>query len=905
LTNLAAVVLAAGDLAQAQDYHSRALSIRQRLAPDSADVAASLSGLGIVAQRRGDLAGAQGYYARALAIQERVAPRSMTMAFLLGNMGTLAYDSDELAIAQDYHARALAIYDALAPDSLELATALNNLGLVAWRRGDLAAAEAYHRRALTIKEKLAPDSMTVAASLTNLGIVASARSDLAAAYDYQSRALAIREKLAPGSLDVAANLNNLGNVARNRGDLAASEAYHGRALAIREKLAPESLSVATSLNNLGETARRRGNLAAAHDFHVRALAINELRAPGSLSVAVSLTGLGTIAGSRGESEAARQYHRRALTIRERLAPASLETASSLNSLAGLALKAQQYSEALPLLNRASDIVEAQRWQIGSTDARALLLAQYAETYSGLRRCHLALGDVPAAFAVTERARARSLLESLAEARAGIRPSVDPQLLERERSIQQALNDATARQTRLLGGPLDENKAAEAGRAVDALLVQYRQVQAEIRLKNPRYAALTQPQPLGLREIQQQVLDANSLLLEYSLGDEVSHLFAVTASTIRSFELPPRKDIERAARRVYELMTARQPVPGEALKTRQSRIAAADAGYPAAAAALSGMVLGPVVAELSTRRLLVVADGALQYVPFGALPAPGAATGHDPPLIVNHEIVNLPSASVIAVMRSEPGDRQAPARVVAVLADPVFDAADPRLKGSASAGAAPTAARTIPADVEQRIRTAGLIDERGSLSRLPFTRDEADAIVALAPSGQSTLAIDFRASRATVTSPELSQYRVVHLATHGLLDAERPELSGIVLSLVDERGAPQDGLLRLHEIYNLNWSADLVVLSACQTALGKEIKGEGLVGLTRGFMYGGARSVIASVWSVNDRATAELMKQFYRGLLVEGLSPPAALRTAQLDMLKRRPTRSPYYWAAFVVQGEWK
>jgi CHAT domain-containing protein len=167
------------------------------------------------------------------------------------------------------------------------------------------------------------------------------------------------------------------------------------------------------------------------------------------------------------------------------------------------------------------------------------------------------------------------------------------------------------------------------------------------------------------------------------------------------------------------------------------------------------------------------------------------------------------------------------------------------------------------------------------------------------------ALDFKANRVTATSSELSQYRIVHIATHGLLNSEHPELSGIVLSLVDEQGRPQDGFLRLHEIYNLNLPAELVVLSACRTALGKEIKGEGLVGLTRGFMYAGAARVMASLWKVQDDATAELMKRFYRGVLKDGMRPAAALRAAQVEMWKSKQWRSPYYWAAFVLQGEWK
>ena len=179
------------------------------------------------------------------------------------------------------------------------------------------------------------------------------------------------------------------------------------------------------------------------------------------------------------------------------------------------------------------------------------------------------------------------------------------------------------------------------------------------------------------------------------------------------------------------------------------------------------------------------------------------------------------------------------------------------------------------------------------------------ILAFVPEADSFKATGFAATRAAALNPALSQYRYLHFATHGLIDSERPGLSSLVLSLVDEAGKPQDGFLRAHEIYNLKFPAELVVLSACQTGLGKEVKGEGLMGLTRGFMYAGAARVVVSLWSVNDKATSELMTIFYRQMLKENQRPAAALRAAQIEMWKQKQWQAPYYWAAFVLQGEWR
>jgi CHAT domain-containing protein len=297
----------------------------------------------------------------------------------------------------------------------------------------------------------------------------------------------------------------------------------------------------------------------------------------------------------------------------------------------------------------------------------------------------------------------------------------------------------------------------------------------------------------------------------------------------------------------------------------------------------------------------------------------------PPLIAEHEIVTLPSASTLAVLRRQLAGREPAPKTVAVLADPVFDADDERVKKAVSGvenekeTSESSSLSSHQGDGTHQVRGASLaelaltrsVQETGfgargmGLERLEATRDEANAIISLAPAAPRLEVLDFRANKTTATSPELSQYRIIHFATHGLLNSEHPELSGLVFSLVDEKGEAQDGFLRLNDIFNLNLPADLVVLSACQTGLGKEIKGEGLVGLTRGFMYAGSPRVVVSLWSVNDQATAELMKRFYQGMLKNGQRPAAALRVAQMDMSKEPQWRAPYFWAAFVLQGEWK
>jgi CHAT domain-containing protein len=516
---------------------------------------------------------------------------------------------------------------------------------------------------------------------------------------------------------------------------------------------------------------------------------------------------------------------------------------------------------------------------------------------------------------------------LNEAQLDIRGGVNPALIERERTISRTLTAKAQRQTQLLGQKGNQDQLTQLNKDLRTLEDEYQEVQVEIRQASPEYAALTQPQPLSLREIQQQ-LDPETVLLEYSLGSERSYLWVVTQDSLKTYELPARSEIEKLARQVYQLLTARSIVKSlETSSQRQERLAQADERFQVAAIELSRMVLAPAASELGTKRLVVVADGALQYVPFAALSVvSGQLSSAQPgrtsngqlttdngqlnnyhPLILNHEIVSLPSASALAVQRRTLADRKPAPRGVAVIADPVFSTRDTRFKtGLRTTEVLETGDATSSTSDTRRIEhLADNSNGRLVIRRLPFTRKEGEQILAVAPRSTNMMALDFRANRSTATSGELSKYRYVHFATHGYLDSEQPGLSAIVLSLVDKEGKPQDGFLRAREIYNLKLPAELVVLSACETGLGKEVRGEGLVGLTRGFMYAGARRVVVSLWNVNDKATAELMARFYRGMLQDNKTPAAALRAAQVGLLANKQRPSPYYWAAFVMQGEWR
>jgi CHAT domain-containing protein len=490
---------------------------------------------------------------------------------------------------------------------------------------------------------------------------------------------------------------------------------------------------------------------------------------------------------------------------------------------------------------------------------------------------------------------------LDHANVNIEQGSDPVLRERERKLRRLLNAKTEYRIRIVGPDYADMQRAVVDEEIDNLLLEQQEVEAQLRASSPAYAALAQPQKLSVPEIQ-KLLDSNTLLLEYSLGEERSYVWALSDNSLKLYTLPKRDEIEASVRRVYDLLASRNRPANKRADDQET----ADKKYAQAARKLSEMVIGPVARLLPRKRLLIVSDGALQYIPFSALPTPGRRAD-ETPLIVSHEIVNLPSASVLSELRRQEIGRKKAPRMVAVLADPVFDPKDERLRERSPQEASSSASLPhLGSDLTRSTEDLGLT--RGGkpyLSRLLYTRNEAGAVMAATPQGKGMLALDFEANRGMATSAALAKYRIVHFATHGILDNRHPELSGLVLSLVNKEGKPQDGFLKLQDIYNLRLPVDLVVLSGCETGLGEQVNGEGLLSLTRGFMYAGASRVVASLWNVSDIATASLMSDFYKAMEHDGMPPAEALRVAQIKMWKQKQWSAPYYWAAFQIQGDWR
>ncbi len=783
--------------------------------------------------------------------------------------------------ARESYQEALEIAEGLGHGA-GVAAAANGLGALHESLGDLQTALGFYERALEERRRLGNPGRE-AAALHNLGGVYVRLGRLEEGLELLRRSLA-RSRGAGLQGSEATTLTSIAWVRYLQGDPQAALAAYDEALAVQRDIGDRQ-GEAYSLERIGRLHLAAGQAEAA--LAVLRQALELVRGSGSrLAEAHTLAALGRAQTAAGEPAAALARLSRALELFRRVGDLSGEAAVLAAAASAERLRGER-TAALELFEQSLALLETVRGRIQATALRRSFFAgryadhrAYVELLAELADEQPGRGWEARAFEASERARARGLLEDLA-ARGALEHRVPPRLAQRRRGLTAAIAAREGRRIELAAGGAAPQTLERLDTEIGALLLELEMLSGEIRAAAPG----AEPRPLTLAEVGEQVLDDETLLLTYFLGEERGVVWLVRRGRpLVSEPLPPRAQVEELARQVVTSLRKRG---GGARSQRQ-----------ASAAALSEAVLGPVREHLGGERLVIVADGALQTVPFAALPRPGASGEAGEPLVVEHEVVHLPSASVLAQLRRAP--RRPASKLLAMLADPIYRPDDPRL-GDAVGVAAEGVSSAPASDLERSAEDTG--PQR--FPRLRFSAREASAVLGLAGGGESLDARGARASRELVLAGQLAPYRIVHFAAHGELHRRHPALSGLVLSLYGADGQPRDGFLRLYEVFELELSAELVVLSACQTALGEALEGEGLVGLPQAFFHAGAERVVVSLWNVDDRATAVLMERFYRGLLRDGLRPAAALRRAQLSMLAEEPWRSPYYWAGFVLQGEWR
>ena len=834
--------------------------------------------LGVLEMRAGNFKAAGETYLQALAI-DREEDDPVRVAQTLSNLGALHGSLGEFRESLNYLEQALPIRKDAGP--WQYGNTAYNIAFDYAQLGEYEKALDEYSLALSLF-RTATSPYGQAHALAGIADVHIALKDDEKAEGYLKQSLAIRRAI-PDRQGEAVLLTRLGGIAIRRSQADEALRLYRQALAI-DQVAGFVAGEVEARDYIAEILVLKDPRAALEEL-ARGLEINR-RLGNKPREALELYREGQVFRSLGERANARQVLQEALEIRHASGVAQLE-AETLLELARLDCDEGHFREANDGIVAALDLFESLRSNIGSREARTRFASYYRGFYDLAIDVAMKLHDPAKALELSERARTRSLVELLSEAKIDLRQGVEPVLLAKERQVKELLDGKHDRFMRLLGSSHSPASEASGRKELDQLVERYQSIETEIRGRSPRYAAMARPQPVTVTEIQSRLLDPGAELVEFWLGENRSYAWIVSKEDCRGFELPARSVIETLARRAYNALAARNRPGAETLEQYGQRLTAARAEFAKTSDELSRMLLKPIAADLHARKLWIVSDGALQYLPFAALPLPGKTA----PLVTVYEITALPSASALAAIRRDL-DGRAPARKsVAIFADPVFRADDERLAARLPSGGRGS-------DVFRAAEESGVAD----LPRLKFSRAEATAIAALLPPGGTWQQFDFNASLADAKKPKLGRYGIVHFATHALLNSRHPELSGIVLSLVDRNGQPQDGFLRLHEIYDLKLNADLVVLSGCQTALGQEIRSEGLVGLTRGFMYAGSPQVLASLWSVRDSATAEFMRRFYEGVLRRHLAPAAALRETQLSIMQDPRWKDPYDWAAFTLQG---
>ena len=896
LNNLGVLADIQGDFAVAEKLHLEALGLRQLNSPNGLEVAGSLNNLGLVADRRGDLTIAEDYYRRALNIRERLAPESLDVAASQSGLGNVAKDKGDLLLAESYYLQGLATRKRLAQNTILVAASLEAIASVARERGDLAKAETFYNESLALRSKIAPNSPQVAISLVGLGNVARDRGDSAVSEQFYRRALIFQDQGDKDTLEMAVTYTGLGNAALEQGNFERGKALYETALELRKRLSPNSIDLATSYNNLGLLHVRTNEMDLAQKNYENALKIRERLAPNSLEVSSTLNNLGVLARYNGKFSESEAIFKRALEIETKLAPSSLYAAVSLNNLALIARERGNLEQAEQFATKAWRIVREQSRSLSGDESRLAFEESTAYYAADLQSILIARKKPEAAFAILEEGRAQSLQQLLAERRQFASAMKSPiwdryatTIALRDRALKRA-SDSSAEQEKLRlkvarlqedqsGSDLETAKSdlkestrrhATAQDEYARARVEADQVWSELKSGLPRaFGGGADPESI------RKQLPEDTLFIAFAVGERETCLYLVRRASIKTYriEITPRK----LASKVDAL---RSVLTNRAENSELNRTFFND--------------IFPVDARktlLEAKRLLISPDNLLWKVPFAAL----ATNDQGEPRYLGEEKPIAYTQSLALYVQSK-NDRvimkKGEKPIALVVGDPVFSRAMP--KGNSE----------IRGDEQVSNGERGALWNGGvPPKRLPATRKEAEAIASLY--GDAPLLAE-DASELKVRE-RIEKADVLHLATHGYLHPKVPMASGLLLTYpaIDPNPGEtnNDGALQAWEIFSqLHLHAEIAILSACETGLGKNVSSEGVIGLTRALQYAGCRSVLASQWKVADNSSYLLMTAFHRGLRM-GLAKDEALRRAMQEIRSSPATSAPYYWAPFILTGD--
>lgn len=772
------------------------------------------------------------------------------------------------------------------------AEALIVFGFVAYRQGRWDDCLSLLTQAQgMIEEQAEPFKMgqivsTIGETFLENGLPEAALKKIELATDYFHKAQKLKS--------VSVMLWDLGRVYHAQGKYTEALASLHQALTDFQAVREQYLEALCS-ESLGKTYSAIGDRETALTYLQRAFSLYSQRGA-TMEAARTSALIGQEHLQQGKLQPAREQLNSALNTFEKLAD-HVNGSATLYALGKLELKENNLPAAEEYLRRSIDATENIRRVSTSSDLTASLSAAVDDRYQSYVEClmrqHKAQPDKGfnvRAFEASESSRGRALAEMLRATGGNFAPGVDAALMEREQLLRKSLRVKEDHKVKLLARDYKQEQLVALDAEIAQLEKEHNQAVETIQSSYPAFKQITHPQSLYLRQIQEQVIaDDNTVMLEFSLGENESYVWVVTRNNLTSYPLPPEARISEQANSLYKQLKTR---PGSDQTSETINAAARE---------LAQTILAPVASELNKQRLIVVAHRALNFIPFQVLSNPKT----NEPLIASYDVVNAPSASILAGL-SEEGRRRGGGRVLAAFGSPVFES---NYSSKANNGNVDIASlQSIDHDRwRQAVRDIDLNGEAfepSGIQPLFFSARELANLRDVVGDGQSMIAVDFDASRDKLLKTDLTQYSILHFATHGFLDTERPENSGLVLSTMTRDGKAQNGFVSLQDVYQLRAPA-VVVLSACETGLGKEVRGEGLIGLTRGFMYAGASSVVASLWKVDDEATAELMKRFYKNMLEDGMTPATALREAQNSFRQHPIWSAPYYWAGFTLQGDYR
>jgi CHAT domain-containing protein/Tfp pilus assembly protein PilF len=876
---------------EALQTQEKALKIHE-LIGNKKGIAMSLRGIGLVRYYRAEYDPAVDVLLRGLKIATEINDQE-NESRLLADLGEVYWLKGDFDPALDHLDRSIQIAEKIKNARL-VATATGGRALIYWHQGDLQKALEDFNHCTTLFEQLGTKG-SLAVNFFNLGSLQMELGNYREGQELLQKSLEMAVEVKDRGLEGVC-LNGLGEIHSDLGEFDLAIDYMKKSVRIAQEIG-EKREQAFGLRDIGEMYERNGKYQQALEYYQNAYELSEETGE-KRAIGRALSDIGVIYAKLGKHDLAMQQYQKALEIvqsignkqnigktlmrigneqfhkgemdkaedslmksvevlREVGDPQSLWPA--LHELGLVYRDTDRKSEAIKYMKEAVDLVEKVRNEIQLPEQKSGYLEDKLELYEDLLQMLLSNGNISEAFEYAQRSKARAFLDLLAESKINPESGLNLELLDQKRKLVTQL----VRIEKSIQKELDNDKPDPAvirglENKRNGLDDQYSKLIADIRNSNPRFADLQYPIPLKLAEAQ-ALLNNETVLLEYFVGKNNSHLFEITNKDVHVYQIVGEAQLSKLIQSFREQLQK----PDSVLQlTEQSY-----SHYVKLAADFYLMLMKPAESSFESKTRLVIApDGVLNYLPFESLLTKTVGSGAIdfsklPYLATKFELEYVPSASVLSALHKNVQNTVSDQKALLAVAVPTTDAAaDPPL---------------------------------------PFAKSEVESIAHFYPSNDVTLLIGDQATEENMKRLKLNQYKNLHFASHGSINESRPQLSALVLS--SSKGK-EDGYLTMREVFDLNLHADLVVLSACKTGLGSQVRGEGVTGLYRAFLCAGTSSVLVSLWNVSDKSAADLMTSFYRNMEKAGMSKSAALKKARMEMISRKGYSHPYYWSAFILIG---